>query len=767
MSQESPRRIRVALSGIVQGVGFRPFVHRLAASLALHGFVRNDSRGVELEVEGFAGAVARFLERLPAERPPLARIDSLEVEELSPTGACGGFAILGSAAGEATEALISPDIATCDACLAELRDPSDRRFRYPFINCTDCGPRFTIVRGVPYDRALTTMAGFTMCDSCRAEYEDPANRRFHAQPNACPVCGPRARLVDAARGDAAAAPPEDAVRAAAAALRAGAIVAVKGLGGYHLACRADDVAVVATLRRRKGRDDKPFALMARDVQSARRLVRLGAEEEAILSSRERPIVLAARRSDAPVADAVAAGRRELGVMLPYTPLHHLLLADAGVPLVMTSGNVSDEPIAYDDAEAAERLRHLADLFLLHDRPIGTRTDDSVVRVVSLGGARVPMMLRRSRGYVPLPFELPDPLPRPVLACGPELKCTFAVGRGRRVWVGHHIGDLENYETLRSYREGIAHFERICAVAPETAVHDLHPDYLSTAYAREREGVARLGVQHHHAHLAACLAEHGARGSALGVIYDGTGYGPDGTVWGGELLAGDARSFERVGHLWPVRMPGGAAAIREPWRMACAWLVACGDEDPPLPMSLREHVDAASWAQVARLARGGFASPVTTSAGRLFDAVAALLGLRARVTYEGQAAAELEAAADPEGGEGYALPVVAAADARILDARALIRAARDDAAAGLPAARIAARFHDGLADGTVAACLGILAERGLDTVVLSGGVFQNVRLLERMAAGLAAHGVRVLVSRVFPPNDGGVALGQASVAAASP
>ncbi len=767
MRQEPPRRIRVALTGIVQGVGFRPYVLRLAASLALQGFVRNDSRGVEVEAEGPAAAVARFLERLPAERPPLARIDSLAVDELAPTGAAGGFSILESAAGEASEALISPDIATCDACLAELLDPSDRRFRYPFINCTDCGPRFTIVRGVPYDRALTTMAGFAMCDACRVEYEDPANRRFHAQPNACPVCGPRARLVDAA--GAAAGPEDDAVRAAAAALRSGAIVAVKGLGGYHLACRADDARAVGTLRRRKGRDDKPFALMARDADAARRLVRLGAEEEALLCSRERPIVLAARQPDAPVADAVAAGRRELGVMLPYTPLHHLLLADAGAPLVMTSGNVSDEPIAYDDAEAAERLRPLADLFLVHDRPIETRTDDSVVRVVSLGGARVPLMLRRSRGYVPLPFDLPDPLPRPVLACGPELKCTFAVGRGRRVWVGHHIGDLENYETLRSYREGIAHLERMCAVAPEAAVHDLHPDYLSTEYARQRGDVSRVGVQHHHAHLAACLAEHGERGPALGVIYDGTGYGPDGTVWGGELLAGDLRSFGRVAHLWPVRMPGGAAAIREPWRMACAWLVACDDEVPPVPEVLRGDVDAATWATIARLARGGFASPATTSAGRLFDAVAALLGIRARVTYEGQAAAELEAAADPDAGRdgagAYAFPIAETPGMRILDARALVRAVQRDAAAGVPAARIAARFHDGFADGTVAACLALLGERGLDTVVLSGGVFQNVRLLERTAAGLAGRGVRVLVPRAFPPNDGGIAFGQAAVAGA--
>lgn len=764
MAKGERRRIRASLQGVVQGVGFRPYVHRLVTSLQLDGFVRNDAHGVVLEVEGMPGAVEGFLARLPSGLPPLARLDSIAVDELPPSGR-KGFAILGSVAGASAEALISPDIATCDACLAELFDPADRRYRYPFVNCTDCGPRFTIVRRVPYDRALTTMAGFAMCPACRAEYEDPSNRRFHAQPNACPECGPRARLTDAA-GGAAGAPGEDAVRAAAAALRGGAVVAVKGLGGYHLACRADDAAAVATLRRRKGRDDKPFALMVRNPDEARRLVRLGAEEEALLASRERPVVLAPRRPDAPVADAVAAARREFGVMLPYTPLHHLLLADAGVPLVMTSGNVSDEPIAYDDAEAAQRLRDLADLFLVHDRPIETRTDDSVVRVVSVGGARVPLMLRRSRGYVPLPFDLPDPLPRPVVACGPELKCTFAVGRGRRVWVGHHIGDLENYETLRSYREGIAHFERIGAVAPEVAVHDLHPDYLSTAYARERPGVEKLGVQHHHAHLAACLAEHGERGPALGVIYDGTGYGPDGTVWGGELLAGDLRGFERAGHLWPARMPGGAAAIREPWRMACAWLVECGDAAPDVPAALAASVDRERWNAVAALAGRGIASPVTTSAGRLFDAVAALCGVRARVTYEGQAAAELEAVADPDGGEGYPLPVVAAAGTRVLDARAIIRGVRADLAAGVPAGRIAARFHEGLADGTVVACLDILRERRLGTVVLSGGVFQNVRLLERVADGLGSRGVRVLVPRAFPPNDGAISFGQVAVASAT-
>ncbi|MEA2179387.1 MAG: hydrogenase maturation protein HypF, partial [Solirubrobacteraceae bacterium] len=597
-------RVHVRVEGVVQGVGFRPFVHRLAGDLGLAGFVRNDARGVEIEAEGDATSVAQLLAGLRTQAPPLAAVEAVRAVEMRPQGGAG-FAIAGSLGG-APAALVSADAAPCEQCLAELRDPDDRRFRYPFTNCTNCGPRFTIVRGVPYDRPLTTMAGFTMCERCQAEYDDPGDRRFHAQPNACPACGPRVRLV----GDV----PEgrDGVQAAALALRAGTIVAVKGIGGFHLACRADDEDAVALLRARKHREDRPFALMAADVDAAHALVVLGDADLALLRSPARPIVLAPRRAGADVAASVAPGMRELGVMLPYSPLHHLLLGDAGVPIVLTSGNLSDEPIAYRDDDAIARLGGIADVLLLHDRPIGTRTDDSVVHAV---GGR-PAVLRRSRGLVPAAIGLPVAAARPVLACGAELKSTFCVARGARAWVGHHVGDLRNAETLSSFREGVEHFERLFDVRPEVVAHDLHPDYLSTSYALEREGVELVGVQHHHAHLAACLAEHGLTGPAVGAIYDGTGYGTDGTAWGGEILLGDLRSFTRIGHLATVSLPGGDRAAREPWRMACAWLVALHGDVPELPRALRGTVDPERWGAVARMALSGFAAPETTSMGRL-------------------------------------------------------------------------------------------------------------------------------------------------------
>ncbi|WCB95113.1 Carbamoyltransferase HypF [Baekduia alba] len=748
------RRVRGHVEGTVQGVGFRPYVHRLARELGLTGTVGNDAHGVVLEVEGEGRAVAAFLRRLPVEAPPLAHVDGVRVHDVAPIDQ-DSFAIVESARGGAPDALVVPDAATCDACLAELRDPADRRHRHAFISCTHCGPRFTIVRGVPYDRPLTTMAGFPMCAACRAEYEDPADRRFHAQPIACPDCGPRLALLGADVGDAV-----DAAAAAAALLRAGAIVAVKGIGGYHLACRADDERAVAALRARKHREDKPFALMAADVAGARALVVLDEDEERLLRGPARPIVLAARRAGAPAAPAVAPHRRELGVMLPYAPLHHLLLADAGGPLVLTSGNVSDEPIAYRDADARERLAPIADAFLAHDRPIHMRTDDGVVRV-AVGRPRV---LRRSRGHVPSHLPLPggDEAP-PLLACGAELKSTFCVARDGRAWVSHHLGDLQDAATRASFVDGVAHFERLFAVAPELVVHDLHPGYASTAYALEREGVATLGVQHHHAHLAACLAEHGLDGPAVGAIYDGSGYGADATVWGGELLVGDARDFTRAGHLLAVPLPGGDRAVAEPWRMACAWLAAVEDdvEVPALPAALARHVTPRRWADVARLARSGLAAPPTTSAGRLLDAVAALCGVRATVSYEGQAAIELEAVADRAQRRAYPLEV---GDDLVLDARPTIRAVRDDLAAGAAVPVVSARTHNALAVATAEACARAAGRAGTDMVVLSGGVFQNRLLLEGCHADLTRRGLRVLHPERLPCNDGGIAFGQAAVAA---
>ncbi|MEA2468947.1 MAG: hydrogenase maturation protein HypF [Thermoleophilaceae bacterium] len=724
---------RVRVAGTVQGVGFRPYVYRLANELALGGYVLNDESGVLVEVEGEPSAIARFVERLPAEAPPLAHVEQLLAEEVEPTGTTA-FAIAASTRGGSPDAPVAADSATCPDCLAELFDPADRRHRYPFTNCTNCGPRLTIVRGVPYDRPLTTMAGFEMCERCLEEYRDPLDRRFHAQPNACPVCGPSLRL-GSLTGD-------EAMRGACDALAAGAVVAVKGLGGFHLACRADDEEAVAALRARKHREDRPFALMAADLPAARRLALLTAMDEHALSGRERPILIARRRADAPVAASVAPGSPDLGVMLPYTPLHHLLLAGAGGDLVMTSGNVSDEPIAYEDEDALERLCGIADLFLLHDRPIETRVDDSVLRAA--GSRR--LMVRRSRGFVPDSIALPVPAERPLLACGAELKSTFCLARGSRAWVGHHIGDLKNYETLLSFTDGIAHFERLFAVAPEVVAHDLHPEYLSTKHALELDGVELVGVQHHHAHLAAVLAEHGEQGPAVGAIYDGSGYGTDGTVWGGEVLVGGLKGFERAGHLWPVRLPGGDRAVREPWRMACAWLEECGlDHEAP------RHPQRQA---ITSMCRSGLNSPITTSVGRLFDAVAALCGLRNEVTYEGQAAIELEAACDLSERCAYPMPG--------LDARETIAAVVADVKAGIDVGRIAMRFHRGLARATADAC----AATGIPTVVLSGGVFQNRVLTELTIQQLERHSLTPLLPRLLPPNDGAISYGQAAVAACS-
>lgn len=775
-------RVRVRVEGTVQGVGFRPYVYRLVHELGLAGFVRNDERGVLLEVEGPGAAVEGFLERLPAEAPPLAVVERVAPEEVPATGEAG-FRIALSEAGGEPAALVTADTATCDDCLAEVFDPRDRRHRYPFTNCTHCGPRFTIVRGVPYDRPLTTMAGFEMCPACRAEYEDPRDRRFHAQPNACPRCGPLVRLAD--REGNTVQPGGDPLEAAGQALAEGRIVAVKGLGGFHLACAAGNGAAVAALRARKHREDKPFALMVRDLEAAREVADLTPEDEALLAGRERPIVLVPRRAGIAVAEAVAPASKDLGLMLPYTPLHHLLLAEAGVPLVMTSGNVSDEPIAYEDEDALARLSAVADLFLLHDRPIHVRTDDSVARTVAVGGERRPLILRRSRGYVPAAIRLPVPCRRPILACGAELKSTFCLAKEERAWASHHVGDLQNLETLLAFRSGIDHFEELFAVAPEVVAHDLHPDYLSTRYAEERveaePALERLAVQHHHAHLAAVLAEHGEEGPAVGVIFDGTGYGPDGTVWGGELLVGGLAGYERAGHLWPVRLPGGDRAVRQPWRMACSWLMeglaeALGNGEPEMPAAFAGEVDPERWRAIAGLVRSGFSAPWTTSAGRLFDAVSALCGLRLEVTYEGQAAVELEAASDPPSERdrdgAYPLPVVdgrapggAEGPVLLLDARPTVRSVVEDLAAGAPAAAVGGRFHRALAEAAAEAAALLCRRRSLDTVVLSGGVFQNRLLLEGTARRLTGRGLRVLLPERLPPNDGGISYGQVAVAAA--
>ncbi|GIH93548.1 carbamoyltransferase HypF [Planobispora siamensis] len=790
-------RVDVRVEGLVQGVGFRPFVYGLAVRLGLAGCVGNDANGVFVEAEGASARVEEFLVALEREAPPLARVDRISVVPRAPAkagieepdgsgarrderpgkpaeiggeaagieggerggGAAGAFTIVDSDASGRPRALVSPDGATCADCLRELADPGDRRFGYAFVNCTNCGPRFTIVRGVPYDRPLTTMAGFAMCAACAAEYHDPADRRFHAQPVCCPDCGPRLRLLDSRGAEL----PGDPVGGCAGLLRAGRVVAVKGLGGYHLAALASDEDAVAALRRRKHREDKPFAVMAADLEQAGLLCEVDAPAAALLADRARPIVLLQRRAGAPVAASAAPGNRRLGVMLPYTPLHHLLLAAVAEPIVLTSGNVSDEPIVHRDSDALARLGGIADAFLTHDRPIHVRTDDSVVRPFRGRGS----VLRRSRGYVPDPVELRRTAPRPILACGAELKSTFCLAEGDRAFVSHHIGDLENYETLRSFTEGVEHFSALFGIRPRVVAHDLHPEYLSTKYAVELadtlEDAELVGVQHHHAHIASCLADNGEPGPVLGVAFDGLGLGPDGTVWGGEFLLAGLTSFERAGHLAPVPMPGGTAAIRQPWRMAAAYLQAAygGQAPEELAVAVRNR---ARWTDVLALTRAGVNSPLTSSAGRLFDAVSALLGLRDAITYEGQAAIELEQHADPAERGRYRASispggplVVAGAD--------LVRAAAEDLLAGTDPAVIAARFHNGVADLVVRCCVALRDATGVRTAALSGGVFQNLLLLERAVDGLSAAGFRVLTHSRVPANDGGISLGQAAVAAA--
>lgn len=737
----------------MQGVGFRPFVHSLATRIGLSGHVGNDVHGVFTEVEGSDESVERFLDALRSQAPPLAVVENVTAEAVAVRGG-ESFGIVLSDSGGQRATPVSADSATCADCLAELNDPADRRFGYPFVNCTHCGPRFTIVRDVPYDRPLTTMAGFTMCSRCTAEYHDPADRRFHAQPVCCPECGPRLDLLD----DSGHAMTDEPLSGAVAALRRGEILAIKGLGGYHLAVDAVNQDAATTLRKRKHREDKPFAVMVSDVDAARALCTVGTAEEELLTSRRRPIVLLEQRAGTSVAVAVAPGNRQLGVLLPYTPLHHLLLRDFGGPIVLTSGNVSDEPIAYGDDDALARLSGIADAFLTHDRAVHTRTDDSVMRTFR----DRPMPVRRSRGYVPEPVSLPWEFPRPVLACGAELKNTFCVAKQRHAFVSHHVGDLENYETLRSFTEGIEHFRRLFDVDPAVVAHDLHPEYLSTKHALDLGDVDLVGVQHHHAHIASCLADNGEHGPVLGVAFDGLGYGLDDTLWGGEFLLADLVDFRRLGHLEPVPMPGGTTAVRQPWRMAVAHLVTCyGRQLPELELLRRNE----QWPAVADLARCGVSAPSTSSAGRLFDAVAAILGVRDTTNYEGQAAIELEQRTDRD--EGGAYPVTLATGQQPLRVAGcdLVYGVVRDLQAGVEPPVISARFHNGVADMIGEVCTYLCSYAGVDTVALSGGVFQNVLLLHRTTARLEHRGLRVLVHSRVPANDGGISLGQAAVAGA--
>jgi hydrogenase maturation protein HypF len=778
--------IKIRISGTVQGVGFRPFVHNLAARHGLSGWVCNTSGSVEIVAEGDAPALASFTAALRAEAPPLAQIDSLDYETI-PAAGYAAFEIRASVSQPGAFQPVAPDIALCPDCERELFDPNDRRYLYPFINCTNCGPRLTIIRDIPYDRPLTSMAPFEMCPRCRAEYETPIDRRYHAQPVACPDCGPRVWLAGAQR-----AVP---LQAARRLLREGRVLAIRGMGGFHLACDATNADAVLELRRRKHRSGKPFAVMVRDLTMAEKCCDIGGVERALLAGREKPIVILRRKAACPIAEAVAPGNGTLGVMLPYSPLHMLLMRTgdpvldaepAPAALVMTSGNLSEEPIAIGNDEALARLGPLADAFLLHDREIIQRCDDSVVRVFGVGARRaVPVQaqraapvrtrgaapvrvqhavpLRRSRGYAPAPVQLPFDVP-PILAVGGELKNTFCLARGRYAFLSPHIGDMENAETLAAFEESVERYQRLFHTEPQIIAHDLHPGYLGTRWACDHAGGRkRTAVQHHHAHAAACMADNelSGREPVIALAFDGTGFGADGAIWGAEILVADYRSFDRVIHLEYLPLPGGDAAIRRPWRIAVGFAAALELSVDGLPFLKR--LDAREVETVRTQAARGINAPPESSMGRLFDAVAALAGICTEIDYEAQGAIELEELARGRIGAEGEYPF--AIDGENIRVRDLLAAVIRDVRAGEPSGCIGARFHNTVCSIAVKSAQAVRASRGIREVVLSGGVWQNALLLERTADALQEAGFEVYTHRRVPANDGGLALGQAAVAAA--
>ena len=755
---ESGRLIEVR--GTVQGVGFRPWIWRLAHDHGISGRVSNDSRGVTIEAFGATGALESFLREI-RETPPAAA----EIRELScrtiPGERFEDFVIVASRRTDGLKVSIPPDLATCSECLAEIFDPVDRRYRYPFTNCTNCGPRFTIAKGVPYDRCETTMASFEMCEPCRSEYENPADRRFHAQPNACAECGPTLVLTSV-EADPLGWP--DPITGAAKMLLAGLTVAIKGLGGFHLACDATNPAAVSRLRRRKRREEKPFAVMVAGLAEAEAIAEISEAEKRLLLSTERPIVLLKRLEGCALAESVAPENPLVGVLLAYTPLHHLLLAEAGRPLVMTSGNLSEEPIACSNAEALRRLGEITDAFLLHDRDIATPCDDSVARVVAGG----PVLLRRSRGWVPRPISVEQPFTEPVLAVGGHLKNTFCIGLGDAAYLGPHIGDLENLETLAAFEESVGRMEKFLGVRPEVVAHDLHPDYVSTRWAAQVRSGRKIGVQHHHAHVASAMAEHGLAGPVLGFAWDGTGYGTDGTLWGGELLVARLDGFDRVGSFRPLALPGGETAIREPWRQAFALLTDAYPEGVPLEvLALFDDVDPRAADVVRQMIQQGLQTPRARGVGRFFDAFGSLFLRRPYSRYEGQIATAWNSVADPAERGAYPFSI-AGEDLPEIDLRLTVRAALEDFVDGASPSAISGRFHETLARAAAAlanaAALRTPGVAGLP-VVLTGGCFANALLAERMLERLTDAGRRVFLHRRVPPGDGGLALGQAAVARA--
>ena len=778
-SRSGRQGLRVHVTGVVQGVGFRPFVHRLALDSGLAGWVRNESGEVFLEIEGPADSLEAFLTRLRAEAPVLARIDGLETEPV-PARGIEGFRVLESVA-TGGRLPVSPDVATCEPCLDELFDPDDRRYRYPFITCTDCGPRYTVIEDMPYDRVRTSMRTFPQCDGCRREYTDPANRRFHSETNSCPACGPRVWLE--VPGGQPAEAGDHAIGAAASRLIAGEVVAIRGLGGYHLACDASDEDAVARLRERKARDRKPLAVMVPDLEAAKRLGRVGAAEKRLLLSPERPIVLLRSAADSGLAPSVSPGLDTVGVMLAYTPLHALLLEEVDRALVMTSGNLSELPICTSNAEARERLGDVADAFLMHDREIVARYDDSVVRVM----AGAPAFIRRARGYAPLPVPLPVAPAQPLLAVGPHLKNTFCLAAEEAAFVSQHVGDLENAETLDHYREALHRFRALFRIDPEVVVRDQHPGYLSTRIAEEM-GLSRvIEVQHHHAHIAAVAGEHSVGDPVIGIAFDGTGYGDDGNTWGAEFLLSDLTGYRRLGQLRYAPMPGGDLAARSPWRVAAGYASLEPDLARVLERAFR-GVEGETRRIVEAQIERRINAPLASSMGRLFDAASAVLGLRSEARYEGQAAMELEALASRylaglgsrdadaaarihEAGARSALPVVelpidrAAGEPAVLDPLPLLADLAERAESGTPTGLLAAAFHLSVGLATVGFAVSACAEQKIGRVALGGGVFQNALLLAIVERGLEAEGLHVLLPERLGPNDGAVSYGQAVVAAA--
>jgi hydrogenase maturation protein HypF len=748
----------ISVQGIVQGVGFRPYIFRLAREHHLAGWVRNTSGAVQIEVEGERENLDRFLADLKAKAPSQAVIEKVTVDIRPPTG-YADFIIRDSLAEDGQYQLVSPDIATCQDCQREVFSNKDRRYRYPFTNCTNCGPRFTIIEDIPYDRPNTTMRKFRMCPDCQREYDDSLDRRFHAQPNACPMCGPRLTLVDSMN---ATVPSADAIKETARILKEGRIVAIKGLGGFLLACDATSPKAVNLLRDRKKRPEKPFAVMVSTIEEARTHCVISNEEEALLKSTQSPIVLLRWKEGSSICQEVAPSLNHLGLMLPYTPLHHLLLQEVRLPLVMTSGNLSEEPIASENGEALRRLNHIADYFLLHNRDIYSRYDDSVYIVEEKRSRAV----RRARGYAPYPITLPFEA-KQVLACGAELKNTFCLTRGNHAFLSQHIGDLENEETLQNFESTLELYRKLFRIGPEIVAYDMHPEYLATKYAlallEQQPNLKGVPVQHHHAHIASCLVENGTIDPVIGVAFDGTGFGTDGNIWGGEFLIADCKSFQRVGHLEYIPMPGGAAAIKRPFRMALSYLTALGLNFPEW-LALGK-ANPAEVELIKRQVEQGINSPLTSSAGRLCDGVAALAGIRREVSYEAQAAIELEALAvnAPDNLSSYPFSIDRQSGVKVISLGRLLTAVIEDIRGRVPAPVISSRFHNTLAEMIVGTCLLISEESGLKRVALSGGVFQN-RLLFRLATdALKKEGFKVLTHSLVPNNDGGISLGQAVIA----